>query len=696
MQFAKLIPLGWLLWLTTGATVSGADWPVLGRMQLGEAPRQICFSSDGTMAYVAMSGSGHVAIVDVQSLQEVGQVPAPGKPVGVLVLPGGHELAISHLDEQRLSRHTLGASKPASEYALGKRPSLLSPVLADGSFLVAAEDANQLLVVDAKSLQTRTQYPTGDCPSSPAVTSDGRLAFVSGFVAGVVTTIDLFNQRVIATTPVGKEPAGAAVLPTDCEVAVALRAEGAVVLLNTVMRQVVHRIEDVGLKPLGVTAHPELTVAVVNNEESHDLALVSLATREVVGRVQTGEVPIFVAVHPSAETLWVACEGSHEVWVFGIPKSVRRTLPVAESPTRVGVLGMTHRNHLTSKNWGLAQVRETVERFRPDALLVELPPDRWERIRTDFFEREAFEDSRVKVFPEYVDCLLHVARDLGIEVVPCAAWTTEMNELRRERIRQFNTDERWKQQKEAYDARRKAVSESLPEAPKDDPHYIHSDAYDTAVRRQLEPYNAFLNDWIGPGGWANINRAHMAWVHRAIDERPGKRLLVTFGAGHKYWFLDELRQRTDVEVVDVRPYLPSQETSMNLTERCQAEVVRLHEFFEVWFNGSLANTDEAFAAFDGVLAPEFEIITPGGTKIARAALTEALRTRHGAHRETPIKIWIEKVQARSMGKDLITCTYEEWQESGGETRGRLSTVLLREQGDAFEWLHVHETWLPTK
>ncbi|MFT5198336.1 MAG: hypothetical protein ACI87O_000992 [Planctomycetota bacterium] len=36
----------------------------------------------------------------------------------------------------------------------------------------------------------------------------------------------------------------------------------------------------------------------------------------------------------------------------------------------------------------------------------------------------------------------------------------------------------------------------------------------------------------------------------------GKRIVITFGAGHKYWFLAQLRAMESVQLMDVTPYLP--------------------------------------------------------------------------------------------------------------------------------------------
>jgi len=40
-----------------------------------------------------------------------------------------------------------------------------------------------------------------------------------------------------------------------------------------------------------------------------------------------------------------------------------------------------------------------------------------------------------------------------------------------------------------------------------------------------------------------------------IEGPAGERILITFGAGHKYWFLEELRGRGDIRLVDVAPFL---------------------------------------------------------------------------------------------------------------------------------------------
>ena len=124
------------------------------------------------------------------------------------------------------------------------------------------------------------------------------------------------------------------------------------------------------------------------------------------------------------------------------------------------------------------------------------------------------------------------------------------------------------------------------------------------------------------------------------------------------------------------------------------EIIELHEFFEGWLSGALPATDAAFGRFEQVLSGEFTFVDPGATLLDRPAVLGFVRDAHGAR--PGLRIRIEKPALRHESDPLRLATYEEWQEFGGETTARLSTVLFRHRGDTpngVEWVHVHETWL---
>lgn len=141
-------------------------------------------------------------------------------------------------------------------------------------------------------------------------------------------------------------------------------------------------------------------------------------------------------------------------------------------------------------------------------------------------------------------------------------------------------------------------------------------------------------------------------------------------------------------------------TEPSLEKRCEKEVHELHQFFQEWFSGDLENTDDAFARFSDVMDEGFVIISPSGQMSERAPLVAALRGAHDRWSESGAgKIWIENFRVHRLLADAAVVTYEEWQTSAGETRGRLSTAVFGpEEGtpNGVVWLHLHEVWLPER
>lgn len=130
---------------------------------------------------------------------------------------------------------------------------------------------------------------------------------------------------------------------------------------------------------------------------------------------------------------------------------------------------------------------------------------------------------------------------------------------------------------------------------------------------------------------------------------------------------------------------------------CLQEIDELHRFFEAWFAGRLPATSESFARVDVALSEDFEIVGPSGDLSARGPLLERLRAAHGV--DDALRIRVENGRVRTLEPGgLLLAVYEEWHETEDGPRGRLSSALFRpwpETPNGLQWLHVHETWLPT-
>ncbi|WP_145061827.1 hypothetical protein [Engelhardtia mirabilis] len=220
-------------------------------------------------------------------------------------------------------------------------------------------------------------------------------------------------------------------------------------------------------------------------------------------------------------------------------------------PTEVVVLGMIHSGHLESELYGLEQLEAILRAARPDLVLTEIPPDRFEAAAAEFAATGTITEPRVRAFPEYVDVLFPLQAELGFEIVPCAAWTREMADDRRAKLSELEvTQPRETAETDAGFASIEAEHQAAGML--DDPRTIHTDGYDEIVKIGTGPYDRHFNDALGLGGWSNINDAHWALCAAALDRVRGRgmRVAITFGAWHKGRLRAALAERTDCVELD--------------------------------------------------------------------------------------------------------------------------------------------------
>ncbi len=230
----------------------------------------------------------------------------------------------------------------------------------------------------------------------------------------------------------------------------------------------------------------------------------------------------------------------------------------APAPLRheVVVLGMIHSGHTTSERYSTDQLARIIRRIDPDVVLCEIPPERLPIAEREFEQTGEITEARVRVFPEYVDVLFPLTREMDFEMIGCAAWTRKMANTRSALLTEWRTS-RHDDTERVNSAMGRIDQQINTVGHDDDPLLIHTDQYDEWVREGMAPYQDLFGDDLGPGGWDSINAAHYALIEGALDALPDtpQRVLITFGSWHKYWFLDRLRERGDVIIIDARDFM---------------------------------------------------------------------------------------------------------------------------------------------
>ncbi len=236
---------------------------------------------------------------------------------------------------------------------------------------------------------------------------------------------------------------------------------------------------------------------------------------------------------------------------------VRRRTPRPVRRNEVVVIGTIHAEHRTSTRYGLRVLHDLLLAARPDYVLTEIPPNRMAAAMDEFKRSGTITEPRVARFPEYVDVLFPLTREMKLTIIPTAGWTKPMDTYRNAALKRLAADPARNAEWAAYESAAKLADSLVTARGSDDPYFINSAAYDSIQARAHEPYNRFFNRDLGPGGWDNINITHFGHISDALDAHrgEGKRFVITYGAGHKEWFLRELRKRRDIVLLEVAPLL---------------------------------------------------------------------------------------------------------------------------------------------
>lgn len=223
---------------------------------------------------------------------------------------------------------------------------------------------------------------------------------------------------------------------------------------------------------------------------------------------------------------------------------------------KVIMLGLIHNGHIESKRYSLDVVEALIREINPDYVVTEIPPDRLADAVKGFTETGEVTEPRVRVFPEYKDVLFPLSREMDFKIIPAAAWSRSMADFRRDALTRIRNDAARTDDWLAYQAAGDAAQEKM-QGRGDDPYFIHSAEYDAITKDNLSVYAARFADDIGRGDWERINAAHYKLIEAALENHAGEGavILITFGAGHKYWFLEQLRQRNDIILINPVDYL---------------------------------------------------------------------------------------------------------------------------------------------
>lgn len=259
----------------------------------------------------------------------------------------------------------------------------------------------------------------------------------------------------------------------------------------------------------------------------------------------------FLTRRDALKTGLVALAGAPALSACGEPTAKGPGIP--PSLTRVHVMGTIHSRHRTSERYSLEVLEAAVRRADFDVILTEIPPQRVAKAFETFKATGAVDEPRTNVFPEYTDVIIPLAGPKNWRVIGTAAWTPTIGQERRAVLKTIENDPKRADQWSEHRAALREFAQKV-RGKSDDPHFIHTADFDRLVAKSREPYARYFDADLGAGGWTQINAAHNALIHEALNMLTGQGIsvLITFGSAHKYKIIEGLEARNDVRLSDAR------------------------------------------------------------------------------------------------------------------------------------------------
>ncbi len=203
--------------------------------------------------------------------------------------------------------------------------------------LVANSGDDTVSVVSTTNYEEVLTIPVGKNPRGIAISPTQAVAYVTNAESGSVSVIDLHTKTVIDTIEAGDTPVGVAFTPDGRYAYVVNAAQSRVSVINTASRAVETDI-GVGREPQEIAINTAGTRAYVTNYGDGTVSVIDLAANTLLTTIDVGNGPNGIAVRPHAAEVYVVNLDDNSVSIIDTNTNSVQTLTREEDEGRIGLL----------------------------------------------------------------------------------------------------------------------------------------------------------------------------------------------------------------------------------------------------------------------------------------------------------------------------------------------------------------------
>jgi PQQ-dependent catabolism-associated beta-propeller protein len=297
-------------------------------------------------AYVTNERDNTMSVVDLEQMKTVQTVPVGQRPRAVLLTRDGTQILVCASDDnivQVIDRATL---KIVGTLPSGPDPENFALAAAAGSPLyVANENDNLVTVIDMATRQKIAEMQTGVEPEGMAVSPDDKTIVNTTETTGMAHFFDRDTHAMTASVLVDPRPRVAEFRHDGSEVWVSAELGGTVSVIDPVVRQVTHRISfDIqglrreAVQPVGIRFTRDDATAFVALGPANRVAVIETRSYTVRKYLLVGQRVWQMAFTPDEKFLLTTNGLSNDISVVEVGSlTVVKSIPVGRLPWGVAV-----------------------------------------------------------------------------------------------------------------------------------------------------------------------------------------------------------------------------------------------------------------------------------------------------------------------------------------------------------------------
>jgi PQQ-dependent catabolism-associated beta-propeller protein len=280
------------------------DYTVINRIATSRRPRDMHFTKDRTLLYVACGDDDAIDVIDVATQTVIDSIPTGPSPEMFEFSEDESIVFVSDEEDSRIEAIDLQSRISTMDIPTGAEPEGILVVPGGKTVYATSEVADMVHVVDLEKQAVVKNIVVGTRPRRLILTPDGKQLWVSCELSSEIYVIDTETYKFVVDSlilvPQGFReedvtPVGMAITKDGSKILASLGRANHVAVIDTKSYQVIKYVL-VGSRVWSVDLSSDEKIAIAANGLSDDITIINMETLEAVKSVPVGRVPHTVLI----------------------------------------------------------------------------------------------------------------------------------------------------------------------------------------------------------------------------------------------------------------------------------------------------------------------------------------------------------------------------------------------------------------